>query len=485
MMSPAAGFAGLEQSGNERRLYVGDYVEFDDLRFTNLRDVEGWRVPHALAADGFPARRRVERQPPHAAPHARAASTARTAAAASPCARRHHGHRHLRLLRRHDRRRQPRPEAHRRSPQARTRQPELEIGKRGTLAGTEWEVIGWQIRRNAGDPWRWDEYLLFNPYRGFRFLAHDDEGWTLFECSARTCPTPPTWPATRTATGKRAQASRHRLRPGRVLLACPRRRHGTGDQYESASFSLVQERSGDEISGRAGSRCPTQAVRERLRPGSDPRRKTRRRRAETTVRVLQFSALAFCVLFVLTLASFGAQPLAAGLRAAATRHQQPTAAARSRATRSPSPTRAAICASTWPPPSTTTGSTSASRSCRIGRPGYQRVARRSNTTPATTCDGSWTEGSQDANVTVPSAFLAASTACWSTSTPARLRKPPPAPPGRELQRDHRQRDAPPRPPGCRPSGPGHRPRLNRPSASRSPCAGTCLRPSSSGSPCCC
>jgi hypothetical protein len=54
MLSPAGGFAGLEQSGNERRLYVGDYVAFDDLRFTNLRDVEGWRVPHDLAADGFP-----------------------------------------------------------------------------------------------------------------------------------------------------------------------------------------------------------------------------------------------------------------------------------------------------------------------------------------------------------------------------------------------------------------------------------------------
>jgi len=53
MLSPFGGFAGLEESDDGRRLYAGDYVEFDDLKFTNLREVEGWRVPHDLASDGF------------------------------------------------------------------------------------------------------------------------------------------------------------------------------------------------------------------------------------------------------------------------------------------------------------------------------------------------------------------------------------------------------------------------------------------------
>ena len=40
-------FAGLELAGAERRFYLGDYVDFDALRFRNLREVEGWTVPTA------------------------------------------------------------------------------------------------------------------------------------------------------------------------------------------------------------------------------------------------------------------------------------------------------------------------------------------------------------------------------------------------------------------------------------------------------
>jgi hypothetical protein len=56
----------------------------------------------------------------------------------------------------------------------------IAIGARGTLAGTEWEVIGLQNRSDASGRWQWTEYLLFNPYRGFRFLAQDHGHWTLY-----------------------------------------------------------------------------------------------------------------------------------------------------------------------------------------------------------------------------------------------------------------------------------------------------------------
>lgn len=39
------GFAGVESDESGKiRLYVGDYVEFDDLKFTFLRDLPGWKV---------------------------------------------------------------------------------------------------------------------------------------------------------------------------------------------------------------------------------------------------------------------------------------------------------------------------------------------------------------------------------------------------------------------------------------------------------
>src|SRR5882724_2902313 len=52
--------------------------------------------------------------------------------------------------------------------QARTREPPIPIGMRGTLAGATWEVVGFQSRSDVANGWSWGEYLLFNPYLGFR-----------------------------------------------------------------------------------------------------------------------------------------------------------------------------------------------------------------------------------------------------------------------------------------------------------------------------
>ena len=51
----------------------------------------------------------------------------------------------------------------------------IPLGTRGTIEGVEWEAIGWQSR-SAGDPGdeaSWDEFLLFNPYAGYRWLVLD------------------------------------------------------------------------------------------------------------------------------------------------------------------------------------------------------------------------------------------------------------------------------------------------------------------------
>ena len=48
----------------------------------------------------------------------------------------------------------------------------IPLGSRGELAGVEWEVIGFMRREDVTWNFYWDEYLLFNPYHGFRFLIH-------------------------------------------------------------------------------------------------------------------------------------------------------------------------------------------------------------------------------------------------------------------------------------------------------------------------
>lgn len=57
---------------------------------------------------------------------------------------------------------------------------EIPLGSRGTLRGIEWETIGY-MQRSARGGGAWDEYLLFNPYHGYRWLITDGRGWSLGE----------------------------------------------------------------------------------------------------------------------------------------------------------------------------------------------------------------------------------------------------------------------------------------------------------------
>jgi hypothetical protein len=59
------------------------------------------------------------------------------------------------------------------------RTPLIPLGTRGKWAGTTWEVIGFQTRavEDEGVTYEWEEYLLFNPYKGFRYLTNYQGHW--------------------------------------------------------------------------------------------------------------------------------------------------------------------------------------------------------------------------------------------------------------------------------------------------------------------
>src|SRR5579871_2789829 len=58
-------------------------------------------------------------------------------------------------------------------------QPVIPLGTRGKLHGDDYEVIGFQIRSTDADdfPDSWAEYLLFNRYKGFRYLTEYNGHW--------------------------------------------------------------------------------------------------------------------------------------------------------------------------------------------------------------------------------------------------------------------------------------------------------------------
>lgn len=54
----------------------------------------------------------------------------------------------------------------------------IELGTRGVLFGKKWEAIGFIVRQDDASNYIWYEYLLFNPYYGYRWLVQADGHWS-------------------------------------------------------------------------------------------------------------------------------------------------------------------------------------------------------------------------------------------------------------------------------------------------------------------
>ena len=57
--------------------------------------------------------------------------------------------------------------------------PKIPLGARGKLHGAVYEVIGFQVRAIEVDgvEYAWHEYVLFNPYKGYRYLSEYQGHW--------------------------------------------------------------------------------------------------------------------------------------------------------------------------------------------------------------------------------------------------------------------------------------------------------------------
>jgi hypothetical protein len=57
--------------------------------------------------------------------------------------------------------------------------PKIPLGTRGKIGGGTWQAIGFQTREtyDEGTVYVWDEYLLFNPYKGFRYITEYQGHW--------------------------------------------------------------------------------------------------------------------------------------------------------------------------------------------------------------------------------------------------------------------------------------------------------------------
>jgi len=161
-------FASVEfVDGAEPQFYKGAYAEFDDLKFSNLRPVPGW----SSALEAQPGAGALSCPNCGAAIHLRAVGQSVAAVCGSCGSIIDAANPQLRLIAEADAR-------------IRAIQPVLPLGTRGKLFGTDYEIIGYMER---GDQYAtWAEYLLFNPWKGFRWLVTYAGHWTFVERLFRT-----------------------------------------------------------------------------------------------------------------------------------------------------------------------------------------------------------------------------------------------------------------------------------------------------------
>lgn len=154
-------FASIEYDDQANiSLYVGRYVEFEALALSNLRDLEA-EIKKIRATELFKC-------PSCGGPFSLLTPGITASAACKYC-----GsvidttNQNLAVLSKADRQI--------------TIKPLIPIGSKGTLFDVKWEVTGYMMRTDESGLYSWDEYLLFHPRRGFRWLTTYKGHWSYVE----------------------------------------------------------------------------------------------------------------------------------------------------------------------------------------------------------------------------------------------------------------------------------------------------------------
>ena len=157
----AGEFANLEYSEQDgTRLYIGRYMDFSNLELTNLRDLEA-EVRKIKASADFKC-------PSCGGPFSILTPGLTASVACQYCGSTIDTT-------------QPIFEILSKAEKKMKIKPLVPIGSRGTLFGTQWDVTGFVRRSDITGEYTWDEYLLFNPFKGFRWLTTYNGHWNYVE----------------------------------------------------------------------------------------------------------------------------------------------------------------------------------------------------------------------------------------------------------------------------------------------------------------
>ncbi|NNF13273.1 MAG: DUF4178 domain-containing protein [Gemmatimonadetes bacterium] len=148
----------LDYSEDPPLVFAGEYVHFDDLALTHLREDTGDTLHHSqvqtLSCPNCGSS--VEVRQAGLSVNVVCASCASVLDATSP------GAKVLQTFKKN-----------------KYIDPRIPLGTKGSWKGAEYEVLGYQFRTMhwPGEKYSWDEYLIYNPEYGFRYLTEEDGHW--------------------------------------------------------------------------------------------------------------------------------------------------------------------------------------------------------------------------------------------------------------------------------------------------------------------
>ena len=152
-------FATIDYSEDPPFLYLGRFAEFEELALSNLREFRGGVSERAVR--GFNCSACGAAIALRAGQHTTSVACPSCGTIVNP--------------------RDPGLQIVQAAEARQEHAPKIPLGTRGTLDGQPWDVIGFQYRTITaeGTDYGWDEYLLFNPYRGFRYLSEYQGHWNV------------------------------------------------------------------------------------------------------------------------------------------------------------------------------------------------------------------------------------------------------------------------------------------------------------------
>lgn len=148
-------------------------------------------------------------------------------------------------------------------------QPALPLGGKATIEGTEWTVIGY-VERSAvddGETFSWQEYLLYEPAAGYRWIVVDEDVWRFSAPVSAADVDTSGLPRAIKHDGRRyALRNEGSARVDHVLGEFYWRVE-VGEKVFASDFEcgdavLSREASGDEVNWALGAAIPTRAVAE-------------------------------------------------------------------------------------------------------------------------------------------------------------------------------------------------------------------------------